>query len=258
MYADTHKHTHDIARRPDSMAKLSDFGAGVDDEPAPEDEVKINLSTWLKKHGADVYWEKRPSYGHRTFSTQSSKNPDLLAVTRWDTYAIEVKTGDDGGGIHDGVVQTERYWYDYVNADQRYFFDGSETQVDAFLLATQHAPDGRLYYRRDRRDKLRTEHVTDRFDDLEPPVKWLPDWEFYNTESLIRVLWRFAKNTKPDGDERDAIPGIGALLSKRLDGERPQPLSPEDAGPFDCNGDHAPAALYRSFDGGNVHEWWEL
>lgn len=230
------------------------------EDPSPEDAVKINLSRWFENHGATVYWEKRPSYGYQIFRTDGgADHPDLLVDGQYRTFAIEVKRGTEGSLIHDGIAQTKRYWSDYIQGTDYRLRSGSVT-IDAFLLATEHAPDGRLYYRHGTRDTVRDRHITDRdvFSQFDPPIQWLPDWEFTNTESATRILWRFAKMGLSD-EQRDNIDaGVGTMLSDRLDGTQPNQLTPEDTDPFERSPMPAPKALYRSFGEENgiaTHNW---
>jgi hypothetical protein len=248
------------------MSKQQRLGAhdagDPDFDPSPEDVVKINLSRWFEDHNATVYWEKNPSYGYGVFqSTGDVDHPDLLIDGRYRTFAIEVKCGTDSSGVHSGASQTWRYWNDYINGRKQYQKpNGRPLDVDAFILSTEHAPDGRLYYRHGSRDTIREMHVADRLghDGVDEPIKWLPDWEFASTDSVTRLLWQFAKESVTD-DECDEIgTGIGVMLSDRLDGSQPEPLTPDDADPFDREQVSAPQALYRTFGGGSgiaVHNW---
>jgi hypothetical protein len=241
-------------------ATLTDFGGGGED-PSPEDAVKINLSKWFKNHGADVYWEKRPSYGYQVFRTDGgADHPDLLADGQAQTFAVEVKRGTDGAGIHDGIAQTKRYWSDYTIGSKNYRLPDGNVDIDAFILATKHAPDGRLFYRHGTRDTVRDMHVDERFEDewIDPPIHFLPDWEFTNTETATRILWRFCKMGLTDQQRNEIDAGVGTLLSDRLDGAQPNQLMPEDTDPFDHSSMPAPKALYRTFgesSGIATHNW---
>jgi hypothetical protein len=242
------------------QSTLSDCGGGAED-PSPEDSVKINLSKWFESHGADVYWEKRPSYGYQVFQTDGgTDHPDLLIDGRYRTFAIEVKRGRSGADIHSGAAQTHRYWLDYVLNNRQYRLADVPVNLDAFVLATKYTPDGHLFYRQGVRDPVRDRHVEVRMEDqqVDPPIHWLPDWEFTGTESVTRTLWYFSKDsvTEQQADEIDA--GVGTLLSSRLDGSQPDQLAPEETEPFERSSMPEPKALYRTFGEGNgiaTHNW---
>lgn len=62
------------------------------------------------------------------------------------TYAVEVKRAEDSGKVHDGVIQTYNYWRDLVDGNAEYTARGKGLDIDAVLLATEHAPKGRLFH----------------------------------------------------------------------------------------------------------------
>jgi hypothetical protein len=244
-----------------SMTDLSDFGGGRR-SPDPEDQVKIDLSNWFESHGAEVFWEKEPSYGRDVFSTTTTRRPDLLVRGRKQDYAVEVKPGDAGGGIHDGVIQTWDYWRRVADESVQEYYeaDGDRLEPDAFLLATEYAPDGKLFYRWGHRETVRDRPAAERLDYFDPPIHFLPDWEFSMTESNTRLLWRLAdRDTDNVGTVTDP-PGIGTVLSDRLDGQQPDSELPVDRSPFDRSQMPAPRALYKSYDdktagGALCHNW---
>lgn len=251
------------------MADLSDFGGGSSQEPTPEDQAKIDLSRWFKNHGAEVFWEKRPSYGHRVFRTQTTERPDLLAVGDRHTYAVEVKSLRPGsengaGAVYSGAVQTHRYWRRFCidDIDEYYRADGAEHTPDAFVLATDYAPDGRLLQRYDTQSEIRPVPIHDdkRQAWADPPVHWLPDWEFGVAETITRMLWRLGDDSN-DTQETDAGAGIGSLLSTRLDGGQPTIPSDTEVDPFEQEPLPEPRALFKSFDdeggGGVACQNWE-
>jgi hypothetical protein len=245
------------------MVDLSDFGGGVEHDPSPEDAVKINLSQWLENHGAAVYWEKRPSYGYSVFHTQTAERPDLLAVGDRHNYAIEVKPGNDSASVHDGAAQTLRYWkrYNLDEVDEYYRAGGSEVEIDAFTVASRFAPDGKLFYRVGQRDVCRERPVYERLEYFDPPVHFLPDYEYGTTETVTRLLWRMATQSREERPAADDAPaGIGVLLSSRLDGSRPTRPAPDDVAPFDRTPMPEPRALFKSFGdesaGGTACQNW--
>lgn len=219
------------------MTDLSDFGAGTDQNPDPEDEVRITLSRWFTEHGADVYWDRKPSYGYNTFSPGQRARPDLLVDGQFNTYAIEVKVGDDASAIHDALPQTVNYWQAVVDGETDYQKDGKQVDVDAFLLATGNSPHGRLFKAEGEKDVLRTGTSEGRQKAVS--AGHLPNREFGASETAIRAIWRFAKN-----QNKEAEIGIGAVLSSRLDGDGSGGV-----------GESAPMALYYC-PGGYQPDGW--
>lgn len=227
------------------MTDLSDFGAGVEHNPGPEDEVRLRLSQWLRSAGADVYWDRDHSYGWGTFDPGSAARPDLLVMGPGRNYAIEVKPGDESSAIHDALPQLVNYWEMVIDGESEYRVDGQSVSIDAFLLATNNSPAGRLYDGEGESDVLRTGYSEGRQKAVS--VGQVPAREFNATERVIRAVWRFSKDRRPD-----ASLGIGALLSSRLDGDDPGVS------------DSVPAALFKSHagqqpDGWSTprYQWWE-
>lgn len=227
------------------MANLSDFGGGVDHDPGPEDEVRINLSRWLSRNDVDVYWDRNHSYGYPTFDPGQRARPDLLIDGPQYTYAIEVKVGDDSSKIHDGLPQLVNYWEQVADGNTNYTVDGREVEIDAFLIATKHSPSGRLYDSGGESDVLRTGVSQGR----QRAVKagHLPMREFNATERIIRSVWRFSKDRKSN-----AKLGIGALLSSRLDGDPPGIGSSTPMALFKSHGGQQP----ENFDSPG-YQWWQ-
>jgi len=228
------------------MTDLSDFGGGVDHDPGPEDETRLKLSKWLRDSGADVYWDRDHSYGWGCFDPGNKARPDLLACCDERNYAIEVKPGDDSSKLHDGLPQLVNYWEHVLNGDAVYKVNGKKTAIDAFLIATDHSPYGRLYTSNGESDVIRTNHSDGHKKAVE--IGELPKVEFNATERIIRALWRFSKDRRPN-----AHLGIGALLSSRLDAR-------DDGGVSSAT----PAALFKSHGGQQPsgwnkprHQWWE-
>lgn len=225
------------------MSDLNSFGGGVDHDPGEEDKVRLELSRWFKNSGADVYWDRDHSYGWGTFDPGTAARPDLIVMAENKNYALEVKPGGDSSKIHDALPQLVNYWVDVVDGKANYTVAGKRVEIDAFLLATDNSPMGRLYQSEGESDVLRSDFSEGRMRAVS--VGQLPQKEFNATERIVRALWRFSKDRRPT-----AALGIGALLSSRLDGDSP---GAEDS---------HPAALYKSHGGqpnGNNkrHQWWE-
>jgi hypothetical protein len=194
---------------------LADFTEGDPaDDAGPEDVVKHELTEWMADHGATaVYWEKANPWNYPTFRTSGTDRPDLLAETeRGMTVAIETK--HDNSGVYRAPPQLQRYWENYIDGGEEYRADGERIEPDVFVLATGHAPDGRLFD---------TEHDDDVLQTWEawggsqfPRGKgWLPKVEYNATKSVVRVQWQYAAAAFSD----ETGVGIGALLSSTLDGE---------------------------------------
>lgn len=129
------------------MTDLSDFGGGVNrDDPNPEDDINQELSSWLRGNDRTVYWDRKKTYGNGTFEISTQRRPDLVIDAKSRTYAVEVKRAEDSGKVHDGVIQTYNYWRDLVDGNAEYTARGKGLDIDAVLLATEHAPKGRLFH----------------------------------------------------------------------------------------------------------------
>jgi hypothetical protein len=243
------------------MANLSDF---VEDPEAPEVRAKQQLSDWASRHGARVFWEPdEPAgrFGYETFDADSASRPDLLFLSQHSPtgFAAEVKVGDDSGGVHDGVMQTVRYWVQAQNGDLTFTVDGEVVDVTAFITATANSPDGHLFYRYGERESPRERHISERIEWFDPPFFWIPDWEFSSTETSVRLMQRAAKMLDRIGtvETLNETPGLGALLSQRLDGNQPVPRAPQDDPPHQLSADDCPMSLYFTFGGSSVerHNW---
>jgi hypothetical protein len=243
------------------MANLTDF---IDDPEDPEVRAKQQLSDWASRHGARVFWEPdEPGerYGYSTFDADSASRPDLLFLSHDSPtgFAAEVKVGDDSGDVHDGVMQTVRYWVQAQNDELSFTVDGEPVEVTAFVTATANSPDGHLFHRYGEREAPRERHVTERIEWFDPPFFWLPDWEFSSTETSVRLQQRAAKMLDRIGtvETLSEKPGLGALLSQRLDGDRPVPRQPDADPPHQLSIDDCPMSLYFTFGGSSIerHNW---
>jgi len=172
-------------------------------------------------------------------------DPDLLVEGVNSNYIIEVKpAGKSSSKVHDGLPQLVNYWEQYESDEMEFSIRGKNVDIDAFLLATDFSPQGRLYTGSGERDVMRKFIDGNRKAAINSGQ--LPEREFNATESIIRTMWRFSKERKPD-----AKTGVGALLSSRLDGT--------DAGVDNSN----PAALYKSHGGIELtkehtgYQFWE-
>jgi len=228
------------------MSDLSDFGGGVEHNPEKEDQIRLDLSKWIRNAGADVYWAEDHDYGWGTFSVTTRRRPDLVIDGEQRTYAVEIKPAEDSATIHDGFMQLVRYWKDLVNNDVVYKIGGKRTDIDAVIIGTDMAPSGSLYEQTQTGDVL-GEGRTDEGQIRAVEVGQIPEREFNATERAIRVSWRLSKEQHPD-----ATTGIGVLLSSRLDGDEPGTNTA------------TPAALFKSHAGQQPkgwssprYQWWE-
>jgi len=195
------------------VTDLSDFGGGVDDDEInPEDEINTYLSQWLRGDDRRVYWDRRRSYGNGTFTISTRRRPDLVVTAKKRNYAIEVKRSTDSGNVHDGAMQAVTYWRDIVNDDAVYSVNGSEIGIDAVLLATDKSPGGHLFHTDRKKDVMRP----GRSGGAARAVNYgqLPSVEYAASETLIRMMHRFARDYDDNADT-----GIGGLLSSALDGD---------------------------------------
>lgn len=184
----------------------------------PEEEAKHELTQWMYDHGAiNVYWEKTSKWDYSTFKTESTDRPDILVETEsGGIIAIEAKSGDDSGNIYAAPSQLQRYWQKFIIGNEIYRVDGENVEPDVFVMATEHAPAGRLYEATYNNDHFQvgddwggSQYARDR--------GWLPDGEYNATKCTIRVMWKYAGAFASEvGGATDV--GIGALLSSRLDG----------------------------------------
>lgn len=243
------------------MASLSDF---MPDPEDPEVRAKQQLSDWASRHGARVFWEPdEPAerFGYETFEADSASRPDLLFLPHDAAvgYAAEVKPADEAGKVNDGAMQTVRYWAQIQNGALSFTVDGEPIDVSAVVLATPYSPEGHLYYRYGSREAPRERHISERVEWFDPPFYWIPDWEFSSTETAIRLMQRAAKMLHKIGavETLDDSPGIGALLSQRLDGDQPVPRQPEADPAHQLSEDECPMALHFTFSGSAVdrHNW---
>lgn len=229
------------------MSNLSDYGAGVEHDPDPEDEVKIHLSKWLENHGCKVYWEKDPSYGYKKFTTESTENPDLLVENRYKNkyWLIEVKIGDDSGAIHRAVPQLLRYYRMHQNNEQVYKIRGKQVEPYGFLLATRNAFHGKLYKSDGVREVLHEETWAKHND-----ASFLPTQEYGATETVVRILWQMASDEFPASTTH-----IGALLADVLDHNPPKkPITSET--PWQETSTKPKALYYKPKAEDNHEQFW--
>lgn len=220
------------------MTDLSDFGGGIDeDDPNPEDEIQKRLSRWLRGDDRTIYWDRDRSYGNGTFSvTGTHRRPDLVIKGQSNNYAVEVKPSEDSGDVHDGAYQVFEYWKDIVESQATYTVRGEEVDLDAVLLATDKSPEGHLFHDWKKKDVMRSgrSEGAQRAAD----IGQIPQKEHATSETLIRIMHRFAR-----GYDDDADVGIGGLLSSALDGDNAHIDSAD------------PAALYYAMGQNPVQNW---
>jgi len=244
-------------------ATLEDFGGGYDrPDPEGEDDVKLRLTRWFEQNGCEVFWDEGKPFGRPKFEsdTGGGEIADLLVVGQWNVFVLEVKDARRCGKVvREGSKQLlDQYWLDWASREEghKYRTKNETFCPDVFLIATQFSADGSLYERQ--RDKLQAMHSADR--DGRDHVPSRPDWEYIATEEHIRHRWEAAKDHADDLDTpREGLPGFGAVLSDRLDGNR-QPVSipPSATAPLEREPAkwHEPRALFWNFGAdGDPHEW---
>jgi len=198
---------------------LRDFGGGYDPDTAnPEDDCNKLLSQWLaRQESASVHWDRKKSYGHGTFSTNTSRTPDLVVTADGGNFAMEVKRARQSSKVYDGAIQAYQYWKDIEDGQAEYSVDGETVDIEAVLLATRHSPEGHLFHDKQNKDVKRTGRGKNSQDALERDL--MPEVEHASSETLIRVLHRFARRYYRENDEVEAKTGIGGLYSSVLDGD---------------------------------------
>lgn len=211
--------------------------------PGPEHKAKNDLTGWLKRHGARVWWEESNPWGHEQYTINREANtggiPDLLVEAGGRVFVVEFKTGDSVGQIYDALHQLHGYWVEHIVNDQTYVVGGRSVTVDGFLTASKHSRFGRLFPTH--AEKAKT--TLDAMDDGRAScVKYgqLPPTEYRMTEQHVRTLWRRANETLSNIEGVSQAPAVGALLSDHLEREQIDP---------------SPAVLWNR---GNTNQDWEV
>lgn len=203
------------------MAKLTDFGGGYSSDDAnPEDEVNKKLSQWIVRHGSNrVFWDRKRSYGHGTFSISTQRRPDLVIVADGGNYIVEVKQGDHSRSIYEGISQLFDYWHDIETGEAKYTVNGEEKEIEAALLATRYSAEGHLFHTRQNKDPRRTGRGKRSQDAIERRL--IPAVEHTASETALRVAYRWARHEYDSTEEIDGKTGFGFLYSSALDEDEP-------------------------------------
>jgi hypothetical protein len=211
--------------------------------PGPEHKDKNDLTDWLERHGARVWWEESNHWGHEQYTINREANtggiPDLVVEIDGRVFVVEFKSGDGVGQIYDALHQLHGYWVEHIVNDQAYVVGGRSVTVDGFLTASKHSRFGRLFPTH--AEKAKT--TVDTMDDGRAScVKYgqLPPTEYRMTEQHVRTLWRRAKETLSNIEGVSQAPAVGALLSDHLEREQIDP---------------SPAVLWNR---GNTNQDWEV
>lgn len=182
-----------------------------------EYQVQKSISKWLETEiDATVFWGEDPPEGNHLFHfTKSNKRPDLL-VSSSQNYVIEVKDGNDSAAIYDAMRELHEYWRGYEFGEVGVKSENQEINIDAFLLATQFSPEGHLF-------KLEREQGFRRtYDNKESGwnAEMRPQFEYARSESIPRILWRYAwyeAETRQEQSRENIGTAIGVLLSDVID-----------------------------------------
>jgi len=233
------------------MAKLTKWGGGRQEEELPRRERMIRkLSYWLEStNDIEVYTPKKKGYAHGTFSSNSKHQPDLIASDKSKHYLIKYTGAENSRDVHDTAIRVKNYWQSIATGADTYSVNGAEVEIEAVLIATNYSPLGRLFSNKQNNDPLRT----GRSDGAEDAAAkgFLPKTEHTCSESLIRMVWRFAEENIPEGSC-----GIGALYSSRLDERNPETGITEVSDKHTTK--YTPAACYKIPGTSKSQRWMYL
>lgn len=197
---------------------LRDFGGGYDPDTAnPEDEINQKLSQWLaRQEQTTVYWDRKRSYGHGTFTVSTQTTPDLVIRSAANNYAVEVKRETETSAVYDSLWQVVGYWLDIENGAATYKIENDTVPIDGVLLATANSPNGHIFSSKNNTDPRRTERSSsgDREGIDYPSV------EHAASQVFTRLLYRCARREYNRLD-LDGETGIGSLYSSSLEGDEP-------------------------------------
>jgi len=194
-------------------------------DAGPEHKAKHELTEWLTKHGATVWWEESNPWGHELFTIRRAADaggiPDLVVEIGELAFVIEFKTGDSVGQIYDALMQLQGYWMEHAVHDQQFVCGDHTVEPDGFLTASKHSRHGRLFPAYAEVLQGREEMDQSRQSCYE--YGQLPPREYRMTEQHIRTLWRLTKKAKANIDAGAQTAHTGALLSSQLERERIDP-----------------------------------
>lgn len=214
------------------MTDLSDFGGGVDKSNLSDRDRKIeDLADWLRGDDTEVYSHSALPFANGTFDTSTRSQPDLLVLSQTNNYVLKYAQADeDSQSVHDTALRVYNYWKDLVRGDEEYSVNKQTIDIDAVLIATSYSRRGHLFTDKNNKDPLRSGRSKGAQEAASN--NYLPDTECVSSETLLRIIWRFASESTEDADT-----GIGGLLSSNLDKD------PDDADISNFE-DSIPAALY--------------
>ena len=208
------------------MSEANEVNAG------PEHSAKHEITQWLEDHGAQVWWEETNPWGYDLFTIKGPADvggvPDLVVEFDDTAVVVEFKTGSSVGQIYDAKLQLHGYWTEHIAHDQQFIGGDRLIEIDGFVTASQHSPEGRLF--------PRYAEVLQPYADMDESRQWcadadiLPNAEYRMTEQHTRTLWRLANQTESNLNGNRRTPHIGSLLSSKLDGEAGRPAVLWNAG----------------------------
>jgi hypothetical protein len=201
------------------MSSLSDFGGGYEpDSPNPEDETNKKLSQWLaQQEKTQIYWDRKKSYGHGTFSVSTTTTPDLVVTSAANNYAVEVKREEQTGEIYKSLPQLVGYWKAVETSDAIYRVNGNRIEIDAVILATGGSPKGHIFSNQNGLDPRRTGRSSG---DNDSRGENYPTVEHAGSQSFMRAFYQWAKAENNRLDVNSTV-GIGSLYSSALEGDSP-------------------------------------
>lgn len=204
-----------------------------------EDNVRRDLSEWIHdKTGANVYWGEDPNDEYGRFTFTGNGRPDLLAEATSDdglTVVAELKDGTESGDIYSSMTELHDYWRQYEYDDATVEVDGEEIDIDVFVLANRHSPDGHLFKHYpddnglngdDREKGIRRTYTSPVEGKRSEGPDTRPKYAYARSEIMPLILARYARYEaeRQQGDEYAMNTGIGVLLSSALN------TSPDQSG----------------------------
>lgn len=227
----------------DKNKNLSEFGSGDDsDDLSGIQKIEQNLCLWIiEQENTKVFTRKQEKYSNGYFKLDGKYRPNLFVNSNDNNYIINVVSAEESSDVHDAVIKTIDYWKDITLHERKVNYHQKSAGIDAVLLATEYSLYGHLYNNRNKNDPLREQ----RSEEGKETAQYhnIPKIEHTCSETLIRLMWRFAEDKNGD-----AKIGLGGLLSSQLDADDPTSTDADEQ-------DTIPAALYKIPNSNSNQEW---